>query len=81
MTRTIQLPVAYWSLTSADLCRKLESSKDGLTDEQARKHLGLYGANLLKVPKRADVVALLLAQFKSPIILILFFATGSSATL
>ena len=37
-----------------------------------------YGSNLLKAPKRSDVFTLLLAQFKNPLIFILFFATGLS---
>jgi len=37
-----------------------------------------YGANLLKPPKRSDTLSLLLAQFKSPIILTLVFAAGLS---
>ena len=44
--------------------------------DEARQRLARYGSNLLKPPKRSDVLTLLLAQFKSPIILILFFATG-----
>ena len=53
----------------------LESVKEGLTGSEAQKRLDLYGANLLKPPKRTDVFTLLISQFKSPIILILLFAT------
>ena len=42
------------------------------------QRLARYGSNLLKPQKRSDVLTLLLAQFKSPIILILLFATGLS---
>jgi Mg2+-importing ATPase len=49
-----------------------------LTGNEAKKRLALYGANLLKPQKRSDVLTLLVSQFKSPIILILFFATGLS---
>lgn len=73
-----QFPAAFWSLASAELLQKLESSGGGLTDDEAERRLERYGANLLRVPKRTDVFTLLLAQFKSPIILILFFATGMS---
>jgi len=60
------------------MLQNLETTKNGLTDDEAGQRLILYGANLLKPPKRSDVWTLLLAQFKSPIILILFFATGLS---
>jgi len=49
-----------------------------LSSEEARRRLINYGANLLKPPKRSDTAALLLAQFKNPIILTLIFAAGLS---
>ena len=73
-----QLPPAFWSISISEMLQKLESTKDGLTGDEARQRLLLYGANLLKPPKRSDVLTLLFNQFKSPIILILFFATGLS---
>jgi Mg2+-importing ATPase len=73
-----QLPPAFWSISVPEMLQKLETAKDGLTGDEARRRLARYGANILKPPKRSDVLTLLLAQFKSPIILILFFATGLS---
>ena len=52
-----------------------------MTGAEAKQRLARYGSNLLKPPKRSDVLTLLLAQFKSPIILILVFATGLSFVL
>jgi P-type Mg2+ transporter len=69
---------SFWSLSSADMLKQLQSVKEGLSSAEAGKRLISYGANLLKPPKRSDVLALLINQFKSPIILILFFATGLS---
>src|SRR5512136_430679 len=60
------------------MLQQLDTAKEGLTGDEAKKRLARYGANLLKPPKRSDVFTLLLNQFKSPIILILFFATGLS---
>jgi Mg2+-importing ATPase len=68
----------FWSLSSSDMLAKLQAVKEGLSSAEAGKRLISYGANLLKPPKRSDVFALLIGQFKSPIILILFFATGLS---
>jgi Mg2+-importing ATPase len=73
-----QLPPTFWGVSVTDMLQNLETTKNGLTDDEAGQRLILYGANLLKPPKRSDVWTLLLAQFKSPIILILFFATGLS---
>lgn len=49
-----------------------------MTDDEAGKRLEQYGANLLTPKKRSDVLALLLTQFKSPLILILIFAGALS---
>ena len=73
-----QLPSAFWSVSVSEMLQQLETAKGGLTDDEASQRLARYGANLLKPPKRSDVLSLLLNQFKSPIILILFFATGLS---
>jgi Mg2+-importing ATPase len=73
-----QLPATFWNISAAEMLQKLSTTRNGLTGEEARQRLARYGANLLKPPKRSDALALLLGQFKSPIILILFFATGLS---
>ena len=56
----------------------LESAKEGLTGNDAKKRLARYGANRLKPQKHWNVLTLLVSQFKSPIILMLLFATGLS---
>jgi Mg2+-importing ATPase len=73
-----QLPASFWSISEAEMLQRLESSKEGLTADEARQRLARYGPNLLKPQKRSDVLTLLIAQFKSPIILILLVATGLS---
>ena len=73
-----QLPPAFWSISATEILQHLGTAKEGLSSEEARQRLARYGSNLLKPQKRSDVLTLLLAQFKSPLILILFFATGLS---
>src|SRR6516164_6630878 len=73
-----QLPSAFWCVSSTEMLQHLETAKEGLSSEEARQRLTQYGSNLLKPQKRSDVFTLLLAQFKSPLILILLFATGLS---
>jgi len=70
-----QLSTAFWSIPVEDMLQKLETVKEGLSNNEAQKRLSLYGSNLLKPQKRSDVLTLLVSQFKSPIILILLFAT------
>ena len=71
----------FWSVPVAELLRRLGSTPDGLSGEESRQRLARYGANLLKPAKKSDALTLLASQFKSPIILILFFATGMSFVL
>ena len=75
MNQTLQ---SFWSISVAEMFKKLETAKEGLTSDEAKKRLTLYGSNLIKPKKRSDVLTILLSQFKSPIILILLFATGLS---
>jgi Mg2+-importing ATPase len=72
-----QMP-AFWSIPASEMLRKLATTPEGLSGGEARQRLVQYGSNLLKPPKRSDTLTLLVSQFKSPIILILFFATGLS---
>jgi len=69
---------AFWSLPADELLRQLQTAPQGLSSDEARERLARYGANLLKPKKRLDAPMLLLAQFKSPIILILIVAAGLS---
>ena len=69
---------AFWSVSSVELLQRLKSAPVGLTDSEAKLRLSQYGSNLLKPKKRSDTLTLLLSQFKSPIILLLLFATGLS---
>ncbi|MGO9570465.1 MAG: magnesium-translocating P-type ATPase [Desulfomonilaceae bacterium] len=73
-----QSPATFWSVPSTEMLNRLESSSQGLSTSEARRRLSQYGSNLLTPKKRSDTFTLLLSQFKSPIILILLFATGLS---
>ncbi len=68
----------FWNISTEELLDKLKVTQDGLTSSEAADRLSSFGANRLKPPKRSDFLTLLLSQFKSPIILILLFATGLS---
>src|SRR5512136_299288 len=68
----------FWSVPSLELLQQLQTTPEGLTSDEVRQRLSRYGSNLLKPEKKSDALTLLLAQFKSPIILILIFAAGLS---
>ena len=73
-----QNPQPFWSTSTTELLDRLQATTSGITTGEAKKRLISYGANRLKPPKRSDALTLLIGQFKSPIILILLFATGLS---
>ncbi len=65
----------YWSRPTDSLLAELESSSSGLSAADARSRLIEYGPNVLKAGERLSAPRLLLNQFRSPIVLILLFAT------
>jgi len=69
---------AFWSIAATEMLQQLQTTAQGLTTDEAQARLTRYGANLLKPKKKSDALTLLVSQFKSPIILILVFATGLS---
>lgn len=70
----------YWSLTPANILQKLQSSIEGLSNEEAQKRLKEYGYNEIEKQKSATKFVLFLNQLKNPIILILVFGTIVSAS-
>jgi Mg2+-importing ATPase len=71
----------YWSQTPVALFQILGSSINGLAQQEAQNRLERIGPNRLQDRKRASNLVLFINQFKSPITLILLFATGISALL
>ena len=71
----METPQSFWSITGNDLLNKLQTSNKGLSSNDARKRLSDFGPNRLKPKQRSDIFTKLLSQFKSPIIIILLFAT------
>jgi len=68
----------FWSLPKEELLKKLKTSEKGLSEKEAKERLRLYGPNTFKEEERLSAFKLFLFQFKSPIILILLFATALS---
>jgi len=64
----------FWSVPASVLLNRLKTTPAGLTSAEAQRRLDLYGPNLLKSKRKTDSLTLLLAQFKSPIIIILLGA-------
>ncbi|HEU5100926.1 MAG TPA: magnesium-translocating P-type ATPase [Roseiflexaceae bacterium] len=73
------IPQAYWSQPVDALLADLRSSAHGLSSTTARERLAQFGPNLLEARRRVTALGLLLAQLKSPLVLILVFAAAVSA--
>ena len=64
----------YWHQPARDLLQELNSSPQGLPEAEAEPRLQTYGPNRLQPRQRHDALMLFLAQFKSPITIMLLFA-------
>jgi Mg2+-importing ATPase len=65
---------AFWGIAVSELLDQLNATPQGLTGEDAEERLTRSAGNLLKPRRRTNALSLFLAQFKSPLILILIFA-------
>jgi Mg2+-importing ATPase len=72
---------SFWHLPAAQVLEQLQSSPQGLSQPDAQKRLIQYEANRLKQKQQSHTLALLVNQFKSPIILILMAAAILSSFL
>ncbi len=68
----------FWSVPAAELLKNLRCTSQGLTSDDARSRLASSGSQKRRRKSGSGTLALLLSQFKSPIILILLFAVGLS---
>jgi Mg2+-importing ATPase len=66
---------AFWSDTPGHVLESLGTAPQGLSSEDAARRLKVYGPNRLRPKKRSDPLTLFIGQFKSPIILLLLFAS------
>ncbi len=64
----------YHSLTVEEVLRKLKTSRDGLTQKEAKRRLKEYGYNEITKRKRISILKLLLAQILDVFVLLLIFA-------
>ncbi|MFN7573118.1 MAG: cation-translocating P-type ATPase [Betaproteobacteria bacterium] len=72
---------AWHSLSPAAVCESLHTGTDGLTAAEAARRLAETGPNELRAAPRGSAWALLAAQFKNALIVILLVATAASAAL
>ncbi|MEG6552101.1 HAD-IC family P-type ATPase, partial [Desulfocurvibacter africanus] len=73
--------IAWHTLSADEALKRLESSPQGLTPNEAARRLVRFGPNDLGEEEGLDRLKLLLDQIKSPLIYILLAAAGVTAVL
>jgi Mg2+-importing ATPase len=73
--------IPFWSKPINEIAQSVNSSINGLSEKDARAILLRVGPNRLQSKERGTPLGLFFNQFKSPIVLILIFATAISAFL
>lgn len=74
--------VGDWhALAVATVCDRLDTQPTGLSAAEAERRLSTFGRNELQPPAPVSALALLLAQFKNVLIMILMAAAALSAVL
>lgn len=68
----------FWGIPTEELLRRLQTRQEGLRTEEARQRQTQYASSRLKPRQDIRPLYVLLAQFRSPIILILLFAATMS---
>lgn len=66
--------IDYYNITPAEALNILNTTKKGLTNEEAQKRLFEYGPNILSKEKKLTALKIFLSQFKNAFLLLLIFA-------
>ncbi|NWF95023.1 MAG: cation-translocating P-type ATPase [Candidatus Thorarchaeota archaeon] len=69
---------SWHSYTQDELFRRLGTTEDGLTDDEARERLSQFGPNRIEEAKRRGPLRMFLEQFTNPMVVILLIAVAVS---
>ena len=68
----------YYNKKIKDIEKELNTSVDGLTNEEANQRIEKYGKNILPKKKKDSIIKIFLTEFTNPIIILLLFAVLAS---
>jgi Mg2+-importing ATPase len=71
----------FWQFSKDAAFKMLDTSIDGLDDNEAEKRLREHGSNTIKADSKYSGILLFLSQFKSPVTIMLIVAALLSASL
>ena len=75
------MPSAYHAYAANNVLSELKTSEKGLSEEEAKNRLSIYGPNEIKEGAKVSPLKIFLSQFKSIVVWILIAATFISAFL
>ncbi|MDP3970435.1 MAG: HAD-IC family P-type ATPase [bacterium] len=70
--------ITFFNLSVEDSFKQLDAVPEGISDKEATRRRGYYGANRLPEEKQAAWFAVFIEQFKSPLVYVLLVASGIS---
>src|SRR5688572_28173587 len=76
MEREADKKTPWHAREASAVLAELESTRDGLSAQEAAARLQRYGANRLEVTPPASAWSILVAQFRSVVVLLLVVAAG-----
>lgn len=71
----------FWSLSGDETLSTLETSESGLSDEEARRRLKIFGKNAITSGPSLTRLSIFISQFKNPLIFVLLIAGGITVAL
>lgn len=77
--KKVQLSEAFYTQTEQEVLQKMDSSLEGLSDQEVKSRLASYGENALDEGKKKSILVKFLEQFKDFMIIVLLFAAVISA--
>ena len=69
----------YYNISAEEVINELKSSKEGITEKEAKTRLSKYGYNKLKETKKKGFISRFIDQFKNIMLIILIIAAILSA--
>jgi Ca2+-transporting ATPase len=71
----------FWMMPLKEVASTLETSEQGITDEEATRRIAVFGRNTIKENGRPSRLQIFARQFKSPLIFLLLIAGGITLVL
>ena len=75
------LKKSFWSLSFAETLSALETGEDGLSPEEAKRRISIFGLNTIASQPALTRLAIFIRQFKNPLIFVLLIAAAITIAL